>query len=273
MPVRFLGPRPPVVLSDSAGTFWYWSRGRGMPEDRVRRLLRREAAVARRVGFLHPTVNPAGERMIFFVESGIRLAEQLGIRVGNAVICPPGVPSATARAGGDGRTLLFVGRAFEYKGGPDALAILARVRRFIPEARLLVAGPERREQRDEPGVEWLGPVGRDSLYKSVYPSADLFVYPTRFDAAPLVVQEALAHGLPVVAPRHLSMPDLIEDERSGYLFEPGNVAQAAEAVLQILRDRNLREAMSNAAQTDFELRFSRRRRNEILGEVYRSVVR
>ena len=37
MPVRFLGPRPPVLLTDSAGTFWYWTAGRGMPQDRVER--------------------------------------------------------------------------------------------------------------------------------------------------------------------------------------------------------------------------------------------
>jgi glycosyltransferase involved in cell wall biosynthesis len=239
----------------------------------VRRLLRREAAVARGVGYLHPTVNPAAERVVFFVESGIRLAQELGVAVGDAVVCPAGVPSPKTRSRGDGFTLLFVGSAFEHKGGPDALTILARVRRSIPEARLMVAGPERPYAASEPGVEWLGRVSREYLYDAVYPNADVFVYPTHFDVAPLVVQEALAHGLPVVAPRDLAMPDLIRHRHSGYLFEPGDIAEASDAVLAILQDRSLRASMSDAAADDFERRLSRRRRNQILTEVYGSVLR
>ena len=56
---------------------------------------------------------------------------------------------------------------------------------------------------------WLGLVPREQLYAEVYPRADLFLYPTHFDCAPLVVQEALANSLPVVAPRILGLPDLV----------------------------------------------------------------
>ena len=58
IPVRFLGPCPPVVVSDSAGTFWYWTAGRGMEGKRVEQLLRRERRLARAAGYIHPSANP-----------------------------------------------------------------------------------------------------------------------------------------------------------------------------------------------------------------------
>jgi glycosyltransferase involved in cell wall biosynthesis len=270
MPVRFLGPRPPVVLSDSAGTFWYWSAVRGFPEPRVQRLLQRESIVARRIGYLHPTANPAGERLLFFVESGIGLAERIGVDASGAVICAPGVPSARREHRSDGRTLLFVGRAFATKGGPDALRVFERVRACIPEARLIVAGPDR-PATVPAGVEWLGPVTREELYAEVYPRADVFLYPTRFDTAALVVQEALAHRLPILAPRIMCLPDLVRDGETGYLFDPGNVDEAAARALALLRDPEALRRMGSAALADFEQRFSARHRNEVLGAVYRSL--
>jgi glycosyltransferase involved in cell wall biosynthesis len=271
MPVRFLGPRPPVLLGDSAGTFWYWSAGRGLAEDRVRRLLVRESLVARRIGYLHPTANPAGERQLFFVQSGVAVAALIGIDASRAVICPPGVPSAHTAPCGDGMTLLFVGKAFEYKGGPDALRVFERVRAHIPGARLIVAGPDR-AATVPPGVEWLGPVTRERLYDEVYPRADVFLYPTRFDCAPLVVQEALAHGLPILASRIMGLPDLVRHGETGYLFEPGNIDEAASAALALLRDHEALSQMRTAALADFEQRFSIRHRNHVLSDVYRSLV-
>jgi glycosyltransferase involved in cell wall biosynthesis len=272
MPVRFLGPRPPVLLSDSAGTFWYWSAGRGIAESRVLRLLRREHVVARLVGYLHPTANPAGDGLIFFIQAGVSLAARIGINASSAVICAPGVPSAHREPFSDGRTLLFVGRDFTLKGGPDALRVFERVRTQIPDARLIVAGPERPPTVPE-GVEWLGPLARETLYDQVYPRADAFLYPTRFDCAPFVVQEALANGLPILAPRIMGMPDLVRHAQTGYLFEPGNIEEAASAAVELLQNPNKLTAMRAAARADFEQRFSIPHRNEVLGAVYRSLVR
>jgi glycosyltransferase involved in cell wall biosynthesis len=270
LPVRFLGERPPVILSDSAGTAWYWIYGRGMSQDRVERLLRRERALARLAGYLHPTANPDGEALLFFIEAGKRLAERIGVDASAATICAPGVPPARRRSTADRKTLLFVGRAFEFKGGPDALDIFTRVRRRIPEARLLVAGPDR-PYADVAGVEWLGFVSRDRLYDEIYPKADVFLYPTRFDIAPFVVQEALAHGVPIVAPRTMGLPDLVRQGETGFLFEQGDLAAAAAAVVELLEDEDLLARSKHAALLDYERRFSIDHRNRVLGSLYRSL--
>jgi len=264
MPVRFLSSAPPVVASDSAGTWWYWTAGRGMPERRVDILLRRERRAASALGYLHPTVrSETAARLLLFVESGRPLVERYGFPA-PTLWCPPGVPAAERKADGDGRTLLFVARDFEAKGGPVALEALRLVRERRPETRLLVAGPETGDPGLE-GVEWLGPKSRDELYRDVYPRADLFLYPTRADCAPLVVMEALAHGLPVVAPNAFALPELVQDGVTGLLFEPEDAAGAAAAVERVLGER---DRMSPAARDDFERRFSVARRNEILAVAY-----
>jgi glycosyltransferase involved in cell wall biosynthesis len=269
-PVRFLGPRPPVILSDSGGAAWYWIHGTGASEARVERLLRRERAVARIAGYLHSTANPDGEALVFWIEAGKRLAERIGVDASTATVCAPGVPPARYASIADGRTVLFVGSAFQFKGGPEALEIFGQVQERLPAARLLIAGPEH-PYAEVAGVEWLGYVSRDRLYADIYPKADVFLYPTKVDTAPLVVQEALAHGIPVVAPRAMGLPDLVRHGETGFLFEQGDLATATTAVVALLEDKELLARSKRAALIDYEDRFSVDHRNHILGSLYQSL--
>jgi glycosyltransferase involved in cell wall biosynthesis len=168
--------------------------------------------------------------------------------------------------------LLFVGKAFVDKGGPDALRIFERIQTQIPGVRLLVAGPDR-PTVEQKGVEWLGPLTREVLYESVYPQADVFLYPTRFDTAALVAQEALAHGVPVVAPRAMCMPDIVRHGETGYLFEPANIAEAASHCAALLLDSEVASRMRVAARADFETRLSARHRNAVLSQIYQALVK
>jgi glycosyltransferase involved in cell wall biosynthesis len=111
-------------------------------------------------------------------------------------------------------------------------------------------------------------MSREALYREVYPRADLFLYPTRFDCAPLVVMEALAHGLPVVAPAAFALPELVRDGETGFLFEPGDEAGAAAAVERLLADQGLRARFGTAARADFDRRLSAARRNAVLKQAY-----
>lgn len=271
LPVRFLGPTPPVVVSDSAGTYWYWTAARGMEGHKVERLLRRERRCARALAYLHPSARPdAASRSLLFVDAGRSLQERVGVDPTATLRCPPGVPAPVGPPGGTGTRLLFVARDFRTKGGDLALEVLSGIRKRHPDVVLVVAGsPDPDPGLD--GVQWLGPKTREELYRDVYPNADVFVYPTRFDCAPLVVMEALAHGIPVVAPRAFAIPELVADGVSGLLHEPGDVAGATAAVEALLDDPPRRLAMGDAARADYRARFSVEQRNRILADVYREV--
>jgi glycosyltransferase involved in cell wall biosynthesis len=273
MPVRLLGDAPPVVITDSAGTWWHWTAARGMPEGRVQRMLVRERQVARVIGYLHPSAHPdRSAGVLLFVDAGRGLLDRVGAGVDGIRRCPPGVPTASRPSRGDGQTLAFVAHDFRIKGGDVAVGVLQRLRASHPGLRLLVAGPSGPDPGIE-GVEWLGQMDRGQLYERVYPEADVFLYPTRADCAPLVVMEALAHGIPVVAPRVFALPELVRDGSTGRLFEPDDTEDAAAAVAALLDDHAGRAARRRRCQEDFHRRFSIDHRNQVLASAYAEAVR
>lgn len=74
-----------------------------------------------------------------------------------------------------------------------------------------------------------GPVTRDGL-KDWLKKAGLLILPSTEDNCPMVVLEAMAAGIPVAASRIGGIPDLIDDGRTGYLFDPLNSESVREAV-------------------------------------------
>jgi glycosyltransferase involved in cell wall biosynthesis len=272
LPVHLSGPVPPMLVTDSAGTFWYWTAARGMDDAQAWRLLRRERRVARAAGYTHPSVNTDhAAAVLLFVEEGLDLLGRVGLDRDRAGVAPPGVPPPSMPPRPHGApTLLFIARNFEIKGGPDVLHIFDQVRRRLPTARLLVAGSNDPDP-GVPGVTWLGPCSRSELYERAYPEADVFVYPTRFDCAPLVVMEAMAHGLPVVAPRAFGLPSMVRDGEGGLLFTPGDIPAATEAVERLLTDHELLAKLAAGARDHYDRRLSTSVRNRVLGATYRRI--
>ena len=126
--------------------------------------------------------------------------------------------------------VLFVGTMFYEKGGVDAVLALREARRSHDVVLDLVtyAPPEwERRLAREPGVTLHAPGGQD-LVRRLYARADVLLFPSHMDTYGVVVGEAMAHGLPVVAPRHLALTETIRDEESGLLFPPENMLWNAD---------------------------------------------
>jgi glycosyltransferase involved in cell wall biosynthesis len=149
------------------------------------------------------------------------------------------------------RYFLFVGRLVEAKGVFDLLEAYSRLTGDVrSEVGLVFAGDgaERAEletlARDiYPGtVHFPGFVHRDDL-ASYYGLAECFVLPTHTDPWGLVVNEAMACGLPVICTDVAGCAaDLVKS--NGRLVEAGNVIQLAEAMREIAGDTGLRSSMS-----------------------------
>ncbi|HET6667848.1 MAG TPA: glycosyltransferase family 4 protein, partial [Intrasporangium sp.] len=77
-------------------------------------------------------------------------------------------------------------------------------------------------------------------------AADVFVLTSRWEARALVVQEAMAAGLPVVAPRTGGLPGLIGE--AGLLVPVGDSRAVADAVDRLLGDEDLRRRLSSDAR-------------------------
>jgi glycosyltransferase involved in cell wall biosynthesis len=112
-------------------------------------------------------------------------------------------------------------------------------------------------------VEFTGEVSREKIF-SLYGEAALFLFPTRAEAQGLVVAEAMAFGLPVIASNIEPIADMeCQEEGSAILLDPDDVEGIAAAVSRLLQDRSLRESMS-AKGKRLAQRFSHR---HIAGEM------
>ena len=89
----------------------------------------------------------------------------------------------------------------------------------------------------------LGYVTSDLLKSIAYSAADLFIFPTRADNLPLVLQESLACGTPIVSFKIGGVPDLVRPEITGYLAHPEDPQDFCNGIIQLLTDDRLRQKM------------------------------
>jgi len=168
-------------------------------------------------------------------------------------IDPEAVPVPDEAPLRDPRTILFVGRRFQRKGGDLLLAAFASVKEEFPDARLLIIGPNEPLAPPQAGVEWLGFLRKEdpdqkARLTRAYQEADVFCLPTRFEPFGVVFLEAMLHGLPCVGPNAWAVPEMIVDGETGILVEPENVQQLASALGRLMVSKNLAHQMGSAGR-------------------------
>jgi len=118
----------------------------------------------------------------------------------------------------DKQTILFIGTEFKRKGGPLVLEAFARLRRTLPNARLLIVGAS--PDIDLPGVEVIGriqkdaPGGLDRLL-ALYAEASIFCIMSEFEPFGIVVLEAQNSYVPCVAPARFAFTETILARETG----------------------------------------------------------
>jgi glycosyltransferase involved in cell wall biosynthesis len=109
-------------------------------------------------------------------------------------------------------------------------------------------------------VHFLGQVPRSEVAERLR-SAALAVAPSvptsdgRREGIPVALMEACASALPVVASRLSGIPELVEDGRTGFLVEPGDVLGLADAIERLLRSPELRRELGSAGRRKVEKEF------------------
>lgn len=90
----------------------------------------------------------------------------------------------------------------------------------------------------------LGYVSGDRMKSIAYSAADVFIFPTRADNLPLVLQESMACGTPMVSFKVGGVPDLVRPGITGYLAQPEDTQDFCNGIVQLLVDREQRLKMS-----------------------------
>jgi glycosyltransferase involved in cell wall biosynthesis len=97
---------------------------------------------------------------------------------------------------------------------------------------------------------------------------DLLVLPSLSEGLPMVALEAMAHGIAVVGTRVGGVPEVIEDGLSGLLVPSADAGALARAIVTLLRDQALRQAMGEAGRKRVKCWFSVAARAERVLSVY-----
>ena len=142
-----------------------------------------------------------------------------------------------------GKRIGFVGRLSEEKSVDLLLESMIRVHKSDSEADLTIVGTGPIEQQLKSYCSKIGLDGCVNFagYKSnsfeALKEMDVFVLPSRSEGCPIVILEAMAMGLPVVATNVGGNPELVVDNETGFLVPHANSDKMAQAILTLISDR------------------------------------
>ena len=148
--------------------------------------------------------------------------------------------------------VLYVGRVDPEKSIEKVVEAFALAIKKVPEAEFVVVGdgiakPELEKMVAERGLEdkvrFLGRVMPPDL-QEIYKTGTLFATASKTETQGIVLIEAAATGLPLVAVDAGAVKELCQNRRNGILCKPDNVAQMARAMVKILKDKDLQKKYS-----------------------------
>jgi colanic acid/amylovoran biosynthesis glycosyltransferase len=150
-----------------------------------------------------------------------------------------------------GTTLLTVASLKPVKDYPTLIGACKILKTLNECFRLIIVG----EGPDRPKIEKL--INKWGLNKIVtlvgavpssrinkfYDKADIFVLASYSEGIPVVLMEAMAKQIPVIATKITGIPELVENNKSGILVEPKDPQALALAIRKLIKDKTLRNAM------------------------------
>jgi phosphatidylinositol alpha-mannosyltransferase len=226
---------------------------------------------------LEPVIEKLSARIAVSESARLTLTAHLET---DAIVIPNGIYAdnyrdGSSRAEWQGNTIGFLGRFEEdRKGLPVLLDALPIISRFIPDIRVLIAGPGDSEEvlekvdpqlRDR--VEFLGKISEEDK-ADFLASVSLYIAPnTGGESFGIILAEAMAGGATVVASDIPAFADVLGDGQYGALFESENSENLAKVIIDLLRDDAKRKELAAAGAIHAQ-RFDWGQVGEEIFEVY-----
>jgi glycosyltransferase involved in cell wall biosynthesis len=159
------------------------------------------------------------------------------------------------------RIILTVGRLEQQKGYDYLIPAIPHIVREFEDVWFIWVGEgqERdnliKQLKDYRIAERVRLLGQRSDVPRLMKSADLFIFPTRYEGHPFSLLEAMAHGLPVVTSSASGIPEIVETGVHGVLFREGDSCDLLEALRWALKHPSQMHEMAGKAK-DRVLEFS-----------------
>lgn len=164
-----------------------------------------------------------------------------------------------------GKRVLFVGRLDPVKGAPLLIEAFARTADQHPDASLTVVGDGPARAAAEAQARDLGVADRVTFlgFRSqtevaeLLEEADMLVLPSFAEGVPVVLMEAMASRIPVIASLVAGIPELVTEGESGFLIPPGDVATLSARMAALMaapaRAAEMGAAGRRKVEADFDL--------------------
>lgn len=161
------------------------------------------------------------------------------------------------------RRVVFLGRVNAEKGIFDLLRAFWEIAQEIPNVELVIAGSgdvesamaEAADLGIIRNVSWLGWI-EGSEKERLLSEGGVLALPSYVEGLPMVLLEAMAAGMPVVASRVGAIPEVVQHERDVLLIEPGDVIGLANALRRLLTNQDLRRRLAESARNIIQREFA-----------------
>lgn len=197
-----------------------------------------------------------------FVEAGLPAA-RMAIKPNFIDLPTPDLQQT--RSGG-----LFVGRLSAEKG----IDTLANAVVLYPAASIAVigSGPQQAQLEGSAAIRLHGWCEPQQIYAQMGRAAYLLMPSIWYENFPRTLVEAFACGLPVIASRLGAMAELVRDQETGLLFEPGNAADLAQKMQWADSNPEAMLRMGRAARAEYEARYTSETNFNQLMAIYTSAI-
>lgn len=172
--------------------------------------------------------------------------------------------------------IIQIGRFYKQKGHETAVKAMSIVKKYYPNAKLLLAGDGPLRSFIESEIKRLGLIDNVELLgvrkdiPELLSKADIFWMPSEWEGLPIACLEAMASGLPVIASAVGGLLEVVVDGGTGYLIPKGSYEQLAEKTLRLLSDFSLRKKMGLMGRKIIERNFTLEKTAEEYINIYYS---
>jgi len=178
---------------------------------------------------------------------------------------------------GDGPVLALAAQLVTHKGHGVFFGALPAVLAKQPNLRVLVfgrgpAGKELQKELDRRGLDkYVRFEGFRPDLENILPQVDLFIHPALVEGVGVVLAEAAACGVPIVASRIGGIPDIVKDRFNGYLVTPADRTSLARHIVELLDEHDHLLQFGKTGRELMVENFSIERLVNAHRELYRSV--
>ncbi len=181
------------------------------------------------------------------------------------------------------KRVLFVGKVIRIKNVNGVIKAFSLVSDRIPQAKLYIVGSLEDAEYFKECLELIAELGlkenviftggqnREQVFEFLSKSHCLFLF-SHQENAPMVIVEAMAAGLPVVATAICGIPYMVKNNETGFLIDSGNEQLAAEKMTLLLEDEQLNWAMSARSREESRANYHAPVVSSKILDAYREIV-